>query len=57
MFRHRYVEQRINGPGRELGWRISGLGTLSQPAIAFLREERSRFALCPDDSGATPPTA
>lgn len=57
MFRHRYVEQRITGPGRELGWRISGLGTLSQPAIAFLREERSRFALCRDDSSAAPPAA
>ena len=39
--RLRYVEERYFASGGRLGWRVSKLGTLSQPAIAFVRELRA----------------
>jgi|GEM_PF-4745862 len=55
LLRHRYVEERLFGPGASLTWRVTQFGTLSKPAIVFARELRSRMR--GEGPGIGPPAA
>jgi hypothetical protein len=52
--RLRFVEERYTASGGRLGWRISHIGTLSQPAIAYVRELRAQRAAAPVQSSQPP---